>query len=254
MKFLANYKIQPRILGGRLGEIRNHRWLVSLREVGVHVCGAVLITPDKVLTAGHCYNADIAARSYSVYAGSNSRISDGELAKVRRIYMHPGFRFDKMEDDLALVWLLKNLTVGTFIHPIPMADLNEVLPGGVLAKAGGWGHQPSNYPHIIGDYPKNFYETDMPILSSEDCAKVYGKSINTKLFICGGYQGEGPEVTGGDSGGPLVYNNKVYGLVSWSSFSGNSRYVTAFTRIAAYRDWIDEAMTEEYLPMYNDGW
>lgn len=234
-----------------MGDIRNHQWLLSLREKGAHKCGAALINPDKALTAAHCYNIDIAARSYSVYGGSNYRSSKGDLANVRRIYLHPGYKYDEMINDLAVVWLLKSFSIGRFINPIPMANQNEVLPRDVMATIAGWGYQA-----FIDDFSEELYETNLPVLSSKDCSSIYGKQINVMSVICAGYVEGGSDSTGGDSGGPLVFNKKLYGIVSWgaSSSIGNSKYVGIYTSVAAYRHWIDEAMTEEYIPIYTDGY
>lgn len=235
-------------MGGKLGQISDHPWLVSLREEGVHKCGAVLIKPDKALTAAHCYNSEIAARSYSVYAGTNYRSTNGELVNVGRIYVHPRFSVDRMTYDLAVVWLLDSVTVGTFITPIAMAEPNEVLAGGLVATMAGWGYEPRF--DAYGSFSEDLYQVDLPVLSDEECSAIYKKEVNTENMICAGQLNGNTDVTEGDSGGALVHDNKLYGIASWSS----SKRVGIYTRVAAYRDWIDEAITEAYTPIYNDGY
>ena len=42
------------VIGGEDAEITDWPFMVSLQSFGSHFCGAVLMTPDRVLTAAHC--------------------------------------------------------------------------------------------------------------------------------------------------------------------------------------------------------
>lgn len=236
-------KIQPRIVGGRKADIKDHPWLLSFREYGQHKCGASLIKPDKALTAAHCYDIDIAARDYSVYAGSPYRSSNGELANVGRIYVHPKFDFDEMTNDIAVVWLLKNLTIGTFIQPIPLAQHDSIVPENVKGAIAGWGITMKHREWFSED----LYSARVPIVKNEDCIQAYGdKSINENV-LCAGYIEGNIDACTGDSGGPLVINNVQYGIVSWGNDCGRPNYVGIYTRISSFRKWIDLAITDEYM-------
>lgn len=240
-------KLLPRIVGGKKADIQNHPWLVSLRESGHHKCGAVLIKQDKALTGAHCYDIDIAARDYSVFAGSSSRTRNGELAHVGRIYQHPEYNEEKMINDIAVVWLLKKLPIGESIKPIAMAWPNIKLPMVNLffmkpeAVVAGWGLRGKN-----GGFSEDLYEITVPVVISDECAKIFGKHIDINKVICAGNM-NGADVEYGDSGGALVYKSKLYGIVSWELGGVNGKRISLFTRIAAYRSWIDLAITDKYM-------
>lgn len=43
-----------RIVGGEEADISDYGWQVSLQANGAHYCGGSIISPEWVLTAGHC--------------------------------------------------------------------------------------------------------------------------------------------------------------------------------------------------------
>lgn len=188
-------RIQKRIIGGSVADIREHPWLLSLREKNLHKCGASLITPDKALTAAHCYKISLSAHNYTVYAGSTYRRINGELVQVERIFIHPDFNYDDFVNDIAVVWLSRALSLSEFIQPVALAQKDEILPDGSAGIIAGWGvTYPSNR-----FYSEDLYETILPIITNDVCKNVYGGTVNDDV-ICAGTLNGGQDTLRGDSG------------------------------------------------------
>lgn len=228
---------QKRIVGGKVADIREHPWLLSFRENNIHRCGSSLIKPDTALTAGHCYDHAIPVQNYSIYGGSTYRKLNGEMVQVSNIYVHPGFNYDDMINDIAIVCLSRQLTIGDFIKPVALALKDEIIPDGSKGMIAGWGITfPTNF-----HFSEDLWETSLPIISNEECKRTFGNTINDDVF-CAGLLHSGTDAYYGDSGGPLVINDTQYGIISWGIEGDRPLYIGVYTRIAAYRDWIDRTL------------
>ncbi len=95
-------------------------------------------------------------------------------------------------------------------------------------------------------------QAPLNIVSFQDCLKKnkHFRRKVTPTMICAGDK-ENIFASGchGDSGGPLVCENEagrmvLQGAVSWgSSVCDALEHYTVFTKVSAFRDWIDSVMT-----------
>lgn len=83
--------------------------------------------------------------------------------------------------------------------------------------------------------------------TNAECQKNFNVTINDGTLCA--YSGKnGTGVCFGDSGGPLVHNNKIIGVVSWTSSTGCANGLPdGFARVSEYIDWIEENMKTSTL-------
>ena len=104
-------------------------------DVGSQFCGGTLVTPTKVVTAGHCV-ANRAAAGLRVVGGrTDLRTSEGEVRRVTDVWLHP--RYDFLTYDAAVLTLARPLPYRT----LPLAGPSEdaLYAKGRTATVLGWG-------------------------------------------------------------------------------------------------------------------
>merc|ERR1719318_2357717 len=61
------------IIGGEEAPLHEFPWQISLRALGVHICGGSIINRNQVITAAHCVKGSLPILD-SVVAGAHHRI------------------------------------------------------------------------------------------------------------------------------------------------------------------------------------
>ena len=223
-------------------------------------CTGSLITPDKVLTAGHCVDRYGGGYDLELSVGfGNIRTENPPLPpptgapgqyRVEKI-LHP--EYSTQENDIAI---LRLETAVEDIQPVRILTLKEELQlapsGSRLGVAVGWG---STHPSGSGGELSGTLQTiaDLPIYTAADCQQVIddlreqGKrpqppAIHEKV-LCAGEEGR---ATGtGDSGGPLLVQTPegwaqvgVLSQVTRDPYPQTVTYMAQYTRTSHFLDWI----------------
>uniref|UniRef100_A0A672V9K2 Peptidase S1 domain-containing protein n=1 Tax=Strigops habroptila TaxID=2489341 RepID=A0A672V9K2_STRHB len=140
-----------RIIGGHDAPVGAWPWLVSLqvhRGGGrfSHVCGGVLVNKNSVLTAGHCVTGRKYVDPYTwraVLGVHNLRKHSGHTTRryIRSITVHPEFKRDTFENDIALFELNSAVRYSIYVQPIclPSAHLYPHTTNGTQCFITGWG-------------------------------------------------------------------------------------------------------------------
>lgn len=161
--------------GGRTAD-----WpVVGRLDSGRSVCSAVLIAPDRVLTAAHCVSLGDGApfpAEKVVFRAGRAEGAEVALSVGRRVVLHPDYRPDagareRMASDIALVELRTPLQ----LRPVPLED--ALLPPEEATAVTYSRRQPEAAPRVLS----------CPLLR---------RSLGVLLLDC--------PVEGGASGAPLL--------------------------------------------------
>ncbi|KAL1506272.1 hypothetical protein ABEB36_005664 [Hypothenemus hampei] len=198
---------------------------------GRSFCGGSLISENYVLTAAHCMDK---AKSVEVILGAHD-IRKNETSQFRvtceDITVHPAWNYSKLQNDVALIKLPRQVTLNKYINPLSLAKSGTFTESTGLLTGWGKTSDSSTVSNVLN-------QVSLEILENTSCEKFYENLIEM-THVCT----SGAEIKGGcngDSGGPLVVDDQQVGIVSFGSDKCTKGYPTVFTRVSEYGKWISE--------------
>jgi trypsin len=213
---------------------------------GPFLCTGTLVTPDWVLSAGHCGSVTGAAvaspaswppQLIDVRIGGVTQ-SDGEQRSVSQVVVHPNYLLTSGYD----ISLLK-LSQSSTMAPIQVAGAGErgIWNAGTLETIVGWGATEEG-----GDLPDNLQEARVPITTDQYCAGAYS-DFDPATMVCAGFPQGGVDTCQGDSGGPMFGRTsagalRIVGTTSFGEGCARPGKPGVYARVAdaTLRPWIAE--------------
>eukprot|EP01026_Neomeris_dumetosa_P047784 TRINITY_DN4113_c1_g1_i1.p1 TRINITY_DN4113_c1_g1~~TRINITY_DN4113_c1_g1_i1.p1 ORF type:complete len:330 (-),score=18.49 TRINITY_DN4113_c1_g1_i1:85-1074(-) len=229
----------------------------------LHFCSGMLIGPNMVLSAAHCffdmvYGIDEASVPIqTIYAAktppcrSFGSWSDKSRVPVKHVYIPHFWNRRLRSGDIAVVILDQEME-GPYVN-LPRDNL-QLQPHMIMKTCGYGAHTPEEN-HMTGMYnARRLYEADISYISEELCSfflMVYGSggsTLNYTSMFCA--YNPGADTCRGDSGGPVVIKGDqpkddiLMGIISWGPMEQcesitNAQAPLVLVRVTLYLYWVE---------------
>uniref|UniRef100_A0A914WSW7 Uncharacterized protein n=1 Tax=Plectus sambesii TaxID=2011161 RepID=A0A914WSW7_9BILA len=225
-------------------------WMISIAKDGEQFCGGSLISPQWVVSAGHCLQgwpkdpSQFRVKTGFYHAGSHDS-TETDIAPAE-IWIHPKWDGALNGYDISLIRLSRPVPFpfNTWTNTICLPRPWEVVPDGQQCVTMGYGDTEGTGSQQV------LNQLVVPVVAMSVCndSQHYNGRLHDSQ-MCAGFEAGGAGPCGGDSGGSLAcrrWDNRfaVQGMVSWGGGDGCAapHFPTVFVRIAALLDFISDRM------------
>ncbi|XP_056139334.1 transmembrane protease serine 13a isoform X2 [Lampris incognitus] len=180
-----------RIIGGSVAKLGQWPWQLSLHYQGFHTCGGVLISPDFVITAAHCFPRSTPSAMNSgywrVYGGV---VSQDKLPKpylLEKILLNENYNNKTNDWDIALLKLMAPVDFNELIQPACLPAFDQSFSAGTRCWTSGFGTTKEG----AASGSSELMEVTVNIIDVRVCnsSLVYDGSVSKNMMCAGDLNG-----------------------------------------------------------------
>jgi secreted trypsin-like serine protease len=228
------------IIGGVTASPLDYPTVVALEDTPANwFCTGTLITPDWVLTAGHCVADGPTTGLHVRFDDADVNNADGgKVVAVSEVHVHAEFTWEAWDNDIALLRLAEPVTDRT---PTPIH--RDVVAAGTQVLDVGYGVEDNN------DGGGGLLRKVEKVTA--DCASANDPTVSGDVLVCMDAS-DGRGSCFGDSGGPAFTtiggNRVVVGVTSGGTGDLCGAGWDLYTSVAAELPFIDATMAVAPTP------
>merc|ERR1711937_567928 len=225
--------------------------------ISLYQCGASLIAPGGLLTAGHCVDrfrnnpAELKVRCGEWDTQGETEPYPHQDRTLSSINIHPEFNSKNLHNDWAVLFTSENFILSSHIDTACLPAPEEDFTGSICF-ATGWGKDKFG---AAGEFQVVLKEIDLPVVDSYQCEnRLRQTRLGSKYklhdsFMCAGGV-SGKDTCKGDGGSPLVCPSKTdpntyvqAGIVAWGIGCGEGGTPGVYASVSKAACWIDYVMS-----------
>ncbi|GBP43793.1 Collagenase [Eumeta japonica] len=232
-----------RIVGGSAASLGQFPYqgglVITLTTGATSVCGACLLTNNRLVTAAHCWrDSRNQARQFVVVLGSIRLFSGGTRITTTSVSVHASYNANTLANDIATIiisWVNFSTNINRILLPTGFANNNFA---GTWAVASGFGRTSDSAGITNNQFLSH---VQLQVITNAVCQQTFGSTIIGSTLCTSGAGGR--STCGGDSGGPLAVTSGgqriLIGVVSFGAASGCQRgFPAGFVRVTSFLAWI----------------